>query len=103
MLPRAKKGVLVGYKDTKGKIYLVYIPKERRVVTVRDVRFHEGLPQPETQDDIDIATATFIDPDIIVNEDTQVITTMRLRSNALPIQNTINLTELTDKTVDNIE
>ena len=70
MLPRAKKGVLVGYKDTKGKIYLVYIPKERRVVTVRDVRFHEGLPQPETQDDIDISTTIFIDPNIIVNEDT---------------------------------
>ena len=71
MLPRAMKGHLIGYQDQSGHIYRVYIPETERVVKVRDVRFAEGMHEPNVDGTVelpeemsDIPRKLYVDMDV---------------------------------------
>ena len=50
LAPRAHVGYLVGYDSTN--IFQVYIPSEKKVVRIRDVKFNEQLLYNNSQPDL---------------------------------------------------
>jgi hypothetical protein len=42
MAPRAKKGLLIGYIDQRGRLFWVWLPEEGRIIKATAVKFHES-------------------------------------------------------------
>src|SRR5580692_982720 len=42
MAPRAKKGLLIGYIDQRGRLFWIWLPEEGRIIKVSAVKFRES-------------------------------------------------------------
>lgn len=49
--PRATEGIFIGYADTS-KGYRVWIPKDRKVVITRDIKFLDGFHTADDHNDL---------------------------------------------------
>jgi hypothetical protein len=62
MAPRSMKGRLIGYDDSHGRIYFVYLPDKGTVTRVNAVKFHEGFVASSDEDTDIEHEAVFDDP-----------------------------------------